>query len=166
MTTSDRPAIVHTTAIDEGEGPVAAKMEKIDSAPGFYRRGGRIYFPYRDDRGTRRWGTARNLTEARAKRAQLIADVTRGEYVGPARETFEQYARAWLTTYQGRTSRGVAPHTLAEYRKRIEKDAIPFFGKKRLAEIRPLDIKEYAATIAARKRKTPTGERPVSPETQ
>jgi integrase len=45
---------------------------------------------------------------------------------------------------------GIRPQTLADYRARLEADAIPFLGRLRLAEIEPRDVKALAAHVAAR----------------
>lgn len=76
--------------------------------------------------------------------------MARGEYRALSRETFAEYAATWVEIYQGRTSRGIRPETLAEYRRDLERDAIPFFGRMRLTEIEPRAIKQYAAHMAAR----------------
>lgn len=129
---------------------MSARMEKIDKAPGFYRRGSRVVFPFRDARGKRRWGSARNLTEARKAKAAILTDVERGEHTVRSRETFADYARSWIATYTGRTARGLGEHTRESYRRRLEADAIPFFGRMRLSEITPADVRAYAATIERR----------------
>jgi integrase len=63
--------------------------------------------------------------------------------------TFAEYAPEWLESYTGRTSRGVREATLRDYRRIMEKRAIPFFGRLRLAEIEPRDVKRYVTTVAA-----------------
>lgn len=120
------------------------------STPGVYRRGGRYVVRYRDPQGRQRQRSAATLAEARALRAATLADVARGEYRALSRITFADYAKTWITTYQGRTSRGIRPETLADYKRDLDKDATPFLGRLRLAEIEPRDIKAYAAHIQAR----------------
>jgi integrase len=128
---------------------MSAAMERIKGAPGYFSRGGRVVFSYRDECGKQRWGSARNLAEARRLKAQAITDVARGEHDPRARETFGDYARRWVETYAGRTSRGLQPETREGYRRVLEAKAIPFLGRMKLTEIRPLDVKEYAASVAA-----------------
>ena len=120
------------------------------STPGVYRRGSRYVVRYRDPQGRQRQRSAGTLAEARALRAAMLADVARGEYRALSRTTFADYAKTWITTYQGRTSRGIRPETLADYKRDLEADAIPFLGRLRLSEIEPRDIKAYAAHIQAR----------------
>jgi integrase len=121
------------------------------STPGIYKRGSSSYVVrYRDPRARDRKRFARTLAEARDLKAQLGADLSRGEYRERSKVTFEEYAEAWLDTYQGRTSRGIRPETIEEYRRDLHRDAVPFFGRVRLAAIDPPMIKEYATHIGSR----------------
>jgi integrase len=45
---------------------------------------------------------------------------------------------------------GFRETTREEYRRDLERDAIPFFGRMRLAEIEPRDVKRYVATLLAK----------------
>jgi integrase len=73
--------------------------------------------------------------------------------------TFAEYATDWIATYTGRTSRGVGPETRADYRRALGLDdqgeptgdgAVAFLGRKRLAEIEPRDLRQYATHVAAK----------------
>ena len=136
---------------------------KTTRTPGIYKRGSRYSFTYRDNRGRTRWGSAATLVEAKAKRASLVADVARGEYRALSRITFADYAREWIATYSGRTRRGVGPDTLDDYRRalglRLDDDgqlvetgdaAVAYFGRLRLSEIEPRDLRAYAAELHSR----------------
>jgi integrase len=90
------------------------------------------------------------MAEARALKASLVTDVARGDFRELSDVSFEDYAREWVRTYQGRTGRGIRETTLEEYRKDLEIDAIPYFGRRRLAEIEPRHIKALAKHIADR----------------
>jgi integrase len=125
------------------------RLEKT-STPGIYKRGGRYVVRYRDPSGRQRKRFARTLAEARDLKASLVTDVRRGEYRETSRLPFSEYAVQWTETYQGRTSRGIREHTRADYRGLIERDAIPFFGRMRLSEIEPRDVKAYVSQLAAR----------------
>jgi len=72
-----------------------------------------------------------------------------GEYRTLSKITFADYAAGWIDTYQGRTSRGIDESTRADYRKRLEQDAIPFFARSPLAAIEPRHLKEYVRHLAA-----------------
>ncbi len=118
--------------------------------PSIYRRGGSYVVVFRDPGGRQRKRAAKTLAEARTLQSALRADVARGEYRPVFRLTFADYAAKWIDTYAGRTSRGIRQATRDGYRKRLEQDAIPFFGRMRLAEIQPTDLKAYVAKMAAR----------------
>ena len=134
------------------------RLEKT-ATPGIYRRGARYVVVYRDPAGRQRKRFARTLAEARDLKATLRADVARGEYRALSKVTFAEYAADWIGTYTGRTSRGIRPETLADYRRALGlgpagellgDGAVGFFGRRRLAEIEPRDVKRYAAELAAR----------------
>ena len=130
--------------------------------PGIYKRGGRYVVRYRDGRGKQRKAFARTLGEARDLKATLTADVRRGEHRVLSRVTFAEYAPTWIVSYAGRTSRGLRDATRHDYARQLGLDpdtnnplepargALAFFGRMRLTEIEPRDVKAYAAAIAAR----------------
>jgi len=133
------------------------KLERT-ATPGIYKRGARYVVVFRDARGRQTKAFARTLAEARDVKAEKTADVRRGEYRALSRVTFGEYAARWIETYQGRSSRGVLPETIAGYRRQLGLDengeptdsgAIKFFGRMRLAEIEPQHVKDYAANVAA-----------------
>lgn len=120
------------------------------SVPGIYRRGGRYVVTFTDPTGKRRKRSAATMAEARVLKASLATDVARGDFRELSDVTFDDYAREWVRTYQGRTGRGIRETTLEEYRKDLEIDPIPYFGRRRLAEIEPRHIKALAKHIADR----------------
>jgi integrase len=127
--------------------------------PGIYKRGNRYVVVYRDPQGRQRKRFAKTMAEARDLKATLRADVARGEYRQLSRTSFAEYAAEWIASYAGRTSRGLRENTRADYRRQLGLDddgepigdgAVAYFGRMRLAEIEPRDVKRYAATVAAR----------------
>jgi site-specific recombinase XerD len=50
------------------------------------------------------------------------------------------------SAYAGRTSRGLRAQTRLEYQRDLEWHALAFFGRTRLTEIGPRDIKRFIAT--------------------
>lgn len=126
-----------------------ASLERT-ATPGIFKRGGRYVVVYRDPGGRQRKRFARTLAEARDVKAALRADVARGEYRALSRIDFTAYAREWIITYNGRTSRGLGDGTRADYEDALERDAIPFFGRARLAAIEPRDLKRYTIHLADR----------------
>ncbi len=92
-------------------------------------------------------------------RAQLVSDVSRGEWQPLKKIAFDDYARSWIASYNGRTSGGIRESTLVEYRRAIgitehgetREDgigAIPHFGSQLLAAISPRDVKSYLRELA------------------
>jgi integrase len=133
----------------------AVRLERT-SVPGIYHKGNRYIVVFRDPTGRQRKRSAATLAEARELKAVLTADIARGEYRALSRVTFAEYAREWIVSYQGRTSRGFRDSTRGEYARDLGLDpktyeplkpargATAFFGQMRLAEIEPRDIKRYA----------------------
>jgi integrase len=90
------------------------------------------------------------MAEARLLKAELAADVARGEFRELSRVRFDEYAAEWVRTYQGRTGRGIRPTTLREYGRDLDLYAIPHFGRRRLTEIEPRHVKGFARDLADR----------------
>lgn len=128
----------------------APVYEPIDGHPGFYRHGNRVTFRVRDRRGKQRWGSAQSLKEAQRLKVELELSARRGDYHEREAPRFDEYAREWIDSYAGRTSRGISDDTRADYRKRLEREAILFFGRLRLSEIDARDIREFVARIGKR----------------
>ncbi len=122
--------------------------------PGIYKRGGSYVVVDRDLSGRQVKRFAKTLAEARVKKAELRADVARGEYRKTSRVSFAEYAASWIATYDGRTARGIRPSTVRSYRHDLGLDAdgnptgggaVAFFGRMPLASIAAQDVKAYAA---------------------
>lgn len=122
-------------------------MEKT-SVPGIYRRGGRYVVAFRDATGNQRRRTAGTMAEARALKGEISADLSRGEYREQSRITLAEYADEWVRTYAGRTSRGIRPTTLEEYRRDLEAHVLPVLGRRRLSQIEPRHVKLLASDLA------------------
>jgi integrase len=135
--------------------------------PGIYYRpapGGKVAPPYEirylDSSGKRRWAVVHgSLEDAEAKRAELVLRRRRRERIEPVRQTFEEYAWAWLERQPVRErTREVHSWALREH-------LIPYFGRRRLDQI---TVDDVAAFIAAMRRKglrgstTLTALRPLS----
>jgi hypothetical protein len=76
-----------------------------------------------------------------------------------AKVPFIGYAREWVETYAGRTSRGFREVTRDDYRRRLGLDtkgnpagegAVSFFGRTPLSAITPRDLKRFGESLAAR----------------
>ena len=122
--------------------------------PGIFKRGNRYVVRYRDPSGKSRKKFTRTLAEARAARAELVSEVNRGEWQPLRRVAFDDFARAWIATYNGRTSSGIRESTLVEYRRALglTKEgerradgigAVSHFGGQFLGAIAPRDVKAW-----------------------
>jgi integrase len=81
-------------------------------------------------------------------KSAMATDVRRGEYRELARVPFDEYALQWIDSYQGRTSGGVRPATVADYKRSLERHALPYFGRRLLGEIEPRDLKGFIKATA------------------
>jgi len=115
--------------------------------PGVYRRGSRYAVVYRDRHGRQHQRSAASFAEARLLKAALATAVARGELYPLSRVTFAEYLPEWLCSYAGRTSCGLRAQTRLEYQRDLERHALPFFGRTRLSEIEPRDIKRFIQTL-------------------
>lgn len=121
------------------------KMERTRN-PGIFKRGGRYVVVWRH-KGKQHKSFHRTLAEAREAQGQRRQ---RSERAPVSREPFEDYARAWLDSYQGRTARGFTGTSREAYGRTLEQYAIPFFEGYRLSEMEPPDVRRYVAHLGAR----------------
>ena len=114
----------------------------IKNNPGFWRRGSRVGFHYRDPNGNVRQATRATLTEAKALRATLETNVQKGTWREPAKDiTLAAYVPEWAATYRGRRTAKVKPGTLHGYRRLLELHVIPVLGQTMVAAIETRDLK-------------------------
>ena len=133
---------------DTAEGTRRDGRELVKtSTPGVYKRGSGYVVRFRDPQGKQRQRAARTLAEARRLRSELTTDVVRGECRPDTKITFAAYADSWKGSYAGRTSRGLRPETMESYKRGIDR-AVDHFGRGKLAEIGPADIKGYARALS------------------
>ena len=123
-----------------------AKLEKTQT-PGVFKRGSRYAVVYRDASGQQRQESARTLDEARRLRARRVASVDDGSYQPQTRERFADYALTWVERYQGNGRRGFTEDTRAEYRRDLERYAIPTLGRLRLEQITPRHVAQFVAWL-------------------
>src|SRR4051794_29278838 len=98
------------------------KLERT-SYPGIYKRGtgkrgGKPYVVIFRHRGKQHKSFHRTLAEAKEAKGERDH---RQAGAPPARVTFENYARAWVESYPGRTSRGLSDTTRGSYRDALER---------------------------------------------
>lgn len=116
---------------------MAAKMERTRT-PGIYKRGSRYVVVWRH-RGKQHKSFHRTYEEAREAKGRRQS----GDRRPASREPFEDHARAWLDGFGGRTEQGISPGGLADYRRSIERFAIPFFARERIGDIEPAEVRRF-----------------------
>jgi integrase len=126
---------------------MAAPMVRT-STPGIYKRGSRYVLSYRVD-GKQKWESARTLADARALRDKRRVAVAEGEFHAGSNVTFAEYAAEWIDRYQGK-GRGFRESTREEYRRSLERYALPFFGRlpksrQKLSAVTPRDVSNFIA---------------------
>src|SRR6266545_969955 len=131
----------------QAKGNARPRRRPVARHPGIYYRprpGGKVAPPYElrylDSTGKRRWAVVHgSLEDAKAKRAELLLRRRRGERNEPTRQTFEQYAWAWLERQPVRErTREVHSWALREH-------LIPYFGRRRLDQITVDDVANFIA---------------------
>lgn len=91
------------------------------------------------------------LEEAKAQRAQLLADHSRGTYVGRSRQSVKDFLESWLACKQGT----VADRTWERYDSLCRTSIIPALGHLPLSALSPQHLTDYYAacrTEPSRKR--------------
>lgn len=115
---------------------MAAKMKKT-RYPGIYKRGSRYVVTW-EHRGRQHKESFATLAEAREAKGRRQA----GDRRPTSRVGFVDYFAEWIESYAGRTARGFSESTRPEYRRPIERHAIPKWKGWRLAEIEPADARD------------------------
>jgi integrase len=123
----------------------APKMEKTRH-PGIYKRGGRYVVVWRH-RGRQHKSFHRTLAEAREAKGRRAG----GDSKPATRQQFDDYARAWLLGYAGRTRRGFTEQSRGDYERALEHYAIPFFAGWRLADVEPPDVRAFIRDLESHK---------------
>lgn len=113
------------------------------SAPGIYKRGGAYVVVWKHN-GKQHKSSHRTLSEAKRTKAQRAS----GDTLPVSRRRFDEYAREWVESTEGRTRVGLSDHTRASYRDALERKAIPFFGSRRLGEITPPTVRDFTRALA------------------
>jgi integrase len=124
---------------------MAAKLEKTRT-PGIFKRGSRYVVIYRDATGQQRQESARTLDAARRLRTRRQASVDDGSYQEQTGERFADFAAAWVERYQG-SGKGFTENTRKEYRRDLNRYAIPHLGRLRLEQITPKQVAEFVAWL-------------------
>lgn len=124
---------------------MAAPLVKTRT-PGIYKRGGRYAVQYRGPDGKQHQETAPTYDAARLLKAKREADAREGVDHPHARLSFAVYALDWIDRYPGRGRRGFREQTRRDYRRDLERYAIPFFDgqlRRSLVQITPRDVARF-----------------------
>jgi len=134
---------------------MAAKLEPT-STPGIFRRHSKgcrregrcecSYVVVWRHRGRQHKATYRTLAEAREAKGERQSGATRPS----SKVTLEDYARAWIGSYAGRTGAGIGASSLEAYRRSLERFAIPHFAGRRLADVEPPDVRDFIRSLERR----------------
>ncbi|MBA3841346.1 MAG: site-specific integrase [Actinobacteria bacterium] len=123
------------------------KLEKTRVA-GIYKRENRYVVIERDNRGRQVKRFAETLQEARNVKASLRADVARGEFRPNSQTPFVTYAREWVKTYAGRTSRGLKEQTRKDYEAALARNEFgEHFRGLKVSELEATDLEAYAEVL-------------------
>jgi integrase len=92
----------------------------------------------------KRYQTFDTKTQARAFKAQVEADLSRGVHVDPreGRITVKDYAAYWLTL------KPRAPGTMDAYRNHLAR-ILPVIGARQIGQVRPVHLRELLASLRA-----------------
>jgi integrase len=115
------------------------------STPGIYKRGSRYVVVWRH-RGRQHKSFHRTLAEAREAKGARQA----GERQPATRRLVEDYAREWIDSCAGRTSRGFSQQARSDYRRALETHVIPFFDGWKLADVERADIRRLVQALESR----------------
>lgn len=99
-----------------------------------------------DGRRRRESHTVRgSLEQAKAKRADMVGDRSRGEYVGRSEQRLGDYLESWLTWKRPH----VSERTWERYASLLRSSVIPALGRLRLQDLSSQHLDEfYAASLA------------------
>lgn len=129
---------------------MAAKRVKT-RYPGIYSRtyadGTTRYVVMWRDRGKLEHETFRTLAEAREAQGRRRQPGEKRVY---SRDRFDDYATAWLDRHRGRSGRGLAASTRRDWQRSLDRWAIPYFRRARVADIDPRDIRAFIAWMEKR----------------
>ncbi len=117
----------------------------VANHPGIFRKGERYLVQWRH-KGRQRARSFRTLSEATRFKGQTVA----GDTQPTSREPFKHYAQRWLTTYRGRTGRGLSDTTRETYADALTRLAVPYFGTARMDEIDAPMVRDYIAHLASK----------------
>lgn len=84
--------------------------------------------------------TTPNKRDAEKALAKLITEIENGQVMNTKNLTFEEFAKKWLSEY---AERSLAPKTLADYKQQLKDRIIPYLGRLKLDQIKPIHLMKY-----------------------
>ena len=118
--------------------------------PGVYKRGNSYSVRYRDSRGQQKQASARTYDQARRIKAEKDVDRARKVFQPEVDIPIGEFAKAWVERYNGKGRRGFRESTRDDYRRDLNRHAIPFFDGhlgRTVGEITPRDVAEFVAQL-------------------
>lgn len=89
---------------------------------------------------------------------QMLSEMNQGIFIHESPKTVEQFLTEWLETYIRPTK---SPTTTKRYVEQVEKYIIPSLGKKKLQDLKSMDIQKFYNALAE---KSPLSDKPLSPK--
>lgn len=87
----------------------------------------------------RRTVECKTKTQAEKELAKFVAEIEGDNFIEPSKVTFEAFTKKWLKNY----TRDLAPKTAYNYERYLITQILPFFGKMKLSDIRPVHLLEF-----------------------
>ncbi len=87
---------------------------------------------------------------------QMINELHEGTFIAETTQTYGQFLEEWLDTYIKPMK---SPTTTARYVEQVEKYIIPALGKKKLQDLKAMDIQKFYNSLAE---KSPLSNKPLS----
>jgi hypothetical protein len=106
------------------------------------RRGRSYCLKYRTSEGKQKWESYRTEWEAQERRLEVLEQFRNESYSEPKVVTFKDFAEKW--TEQRLSIRG---STASAYSSVINQHLIPYFGKSKLAQIRPAIVQKFVTDL-------------------
>lgn len=87
---------------------------------------------------------AKNKTDAKKQLKLLSAEIEKGQYIEPTKQTFADFIRKWIKDY---ADKNLSPKTLFRYKEMLESRVIPALGHLKVDQIKPLHLVEFYGNL-------------------
>lgn len=101
-----------------------------------------VVYYYEDAKGNKKqkWETFESITEAKKRKSVVESELAQGTFVAPNTDTVESFLNTFIELY-GYQNWSVS--TLTRNRSTIKFYILPYIGKKKLQDIKPIVIEKY-----------------------